>query len=249
MVPVLAAIAISVKVVAHPLNCTSLNPSPTLQVIEPGPGVDAAGRRRLVECGRQSRQAIRNAHNQRLRQVMRGKPALPIGGRVAAQDDDGRGREQFAERHAKAAVAAGLAFHRRLEGLERAFGGFAPARLAEQMAQTVECKRGNAVARRRCVVVADLGAMDQAFVIVADKKEAAVIAVFELIEQHLRKIARPRDVAGAQIVLHELDQRIEQKSVIVEIGVQMRAAVLAGCQQTAVAPERCAQKIRRAPCP
>ena len=102
---------------------------------------------------------------------------------------------------------------------QRARRGFAIARLAGEMPEPVQRKRRDAVAGWRRVVAAALGAIQQLLVIVADEKESAVLAVFELVEQHVRERARPLEISRAKIVLHELDQRVEQKRVIVEIGV------------------------------
>ena len=116
-------------------------------------------------------------------------------------------------------MRAGLPLHRRFERFERAGGGCAPLRFTEQMAKSVQRQGGDAVARGCGMVVAAFTALDEVLVIRADEKEAGGYAVFELLEQYCGQLARPGDVGAAQLMLHEFDQRVEQKSVIVEIGV------------------------------
>src|SRR5438309_5095672 len=111
---------------------------------------------------------------------------------------------------------------------ERALGGSRVARLAGEKVQALQGERRHAVARRRGVVVAGLGAVDQALVIVAGEEEAAVLPVLELLEQDFGELLGERERFALELRLQELDQRGEQKSVVVEVGVEMRLPVLAG---------------------
>ena len=55
-------------------------------------------------------------------------------------------------------------------------------------------------------------------------------------EQYLREFARPLHIRCTQLGLHQFQQRIEHEGVVVEVGVQVRAAVLVSREQSAVLP-------------
>ena len=140
---------------------------------------------------------------------MRGEPDLPGGGIDSAQYNNDRWFELFIERDTEAGMRAGLPLHRRFERFECAGGCCAPLRFAEQMAKSVQRQGGDAVARGCGMVVAAFAALDELLVIMADEKEAAVYAVFELLKQYRGQLARPDDIGAAQLMLHEFDQRVE----------------------------------------
>src|SRR3954468_20573637 len=115
------------------------------------------------------------------------------------------------------------------------------------MPQAVERKRGDAIAGGRVVACADFRAMQQLLVVVTYEEESAVICVLELCEQNFCQFTRPVKVGGMKLCLHEFEQRIEQKRVIVEISIQAGFAILVAGEQPAVAPKIRADKICRAP--
>ena len=141
--------------------------------------------------------------------------------------------------------------HRRREKPHRALARLDVTRLRAQMAEHDERARRDAVARRCRVVVPGLRPVEKPLVVVAREEEAAVLRVFELVQQNVGELARPRVVLDAKPRLHELEQRVEQERVIVEVRVEVRALALARGEQPAVAPRRAAQRVgsarRRAP--
>ena len=72
--------------------------------------------------------------------------------------------------------------------------------------------------------------------IVTGEKEAAMLAILKLIEQSIRQCACEFQILDAKLALHQLYQGVEQKRVVIEIGVQVRLAVLVRSQQLAFAP-------------
>ena len=70
----------------------------------------------------------------------------------------------------------------------------------------------------------------------AYKEKPAGFAIFKLFEQYIGELARPCEICEAKIVLHQFEQCIEQESIIVEVRIKVRLAVLVCCQQPAVAP-------------
>ncbi len=111
--------------------------------------------------------------------------------------------------------------------------------------QALQGERRRAVPRGRGVVVARLGTVDQPLVIVAGEEKSAVLPVLELLEQDLRELFRERERFAVELRLQELDQRGEQKSVIVQIGVQVRYAVLVSGEKPLVFPHRTADEGER----
>ena len=106
------------------------------------------------------------------------------------------------------------------------------------MAEPLQRQRGDGVARGRGVVVARFGALYEFFVIVAGEPKPARGAVFELLQKHLGEVFSELERIGTELGLHHIEQRGQQKSVVIEIGVEMGAAVLAGSEQALVTPHR-----------
>ena len=97
-------------------------------------------------------------------------------------------------------------------------------------------QRRHAITRGRGIVVAGLGAVNQLLVIVTGEKEAAMLAILKLLEQSIRECARELHILDAKLALHQLQQSVEQKRVVIQVGVQVRLAVLVRGQQLAIAP-------------
>src|SRR3989442_16035456 len=134
--------------------------------------------------------------------------------RRPAKDHRARGPLVLLERDEQGRVPSRLLAHRGMKLRERALGGERVARLAGEKVQALQGERRHAVSRRRGVVVAGLGAVDQALVIVAGEEEAAVLLVLELIEQNFGELLGERERIALELRLQQLDQRGEQKSAV-----------------------------------
>ena len=114
------------------------------------PSVDSGAVRRngLVQNGGQPahlpRHCVRYPHHQRRGPVHAGKRALPGHDRIAIspQDHQRRRREVLVERGGKAHKTAGLTLQPRVEELQRPLDGIEVARLADQMAETLQRNSG-----------------------------------------------------------------------------------------------------------
>src|SRR5688572_19942289 len=87
--------------------------------------------------------------------------------------------------------------------------------------------------------------MDELLVVVGDEVEPAGVAVLELRQQQLRDLARKSEIVGAEIGLHHLDQRVEQESMVVEVGAEVSDAILVGGEQPITRLARSARKLAR----
>src|SRR5579859_8094962 len=90
--------------------------------------------------------------------------------------------------------------------------------------------------------------MDQCFVILRGEEKSAVGGILELFQQHCRQFLRELKIAAAPSGLQQLQQRIDKKRVVVEIGGQVGTPVLVCCEQTAVAPKVMPDEIHRGGC-
>ena len=115
------------------------------------------------------------------------------------------------------------------------------------MPQPLQGVSGDAVARGRSVVVAGLDAVDQCLVIVAGEEEAAC-SILEMGQQGIAERFAEGQQAGIEFRLQQFQHGLEQIGVIVEIGVQVGVAVLAGRQQAAALPQFLPDEIQRAAC-
>src|SRR5258708_19628046 len=88
------------------------------------------------------------------------------------------------------------------------------AGLADEKMQALQGERRRAVPRRRGVVVARLGTVDQPLVIVAGEEKSAVLPVLELLEQDLRELFRERERFAVELRLQQLDHRRTRKTYI-----------------------------------
>src|SRR4029079_6787472 len=95
-------------------------------------------------------------------------------------------------------------------------------------------------------VLAGLRTMDQLLVVVGDEEEAARHPVLEALEEGVRELAREKEILLAKARLHELEEGFQQQRVIVEVGVQVRHAVLVGGEQ-APAPRALLRVPQRGP--
>ena len=132
----------------------------------------------------------------------------------------------------------------RPRGFQRALGG-----RRDSEARRAETPAGRArTPRRRCrrngVVAEGLAAMDEPLVIGGGEIESAAFRI----GKERPASPRPESCANsrsrsAPTSLQELEQRIGEKRVVVEIGMQMRTAVLVGCEQPSLLPQRAVDEI------
>ena len=80
-----------------------------------------------------------------------------------------------------------MAFCMGVKKLEDRLCGAAVFHVAGEIRKPLQRKCGDTVARRRGVVVARLGTMDEFFVIVAGEEKATVGLIFKLFQQHVCK--------------------------------------------------------------
>src|SRR5439155_21280424 len=74
------------------------------------------------------------------------------------------------------------------------------------------------------------------FVVMAREKEAATLAVLEARKQRFRELCRPFEILAPEPRLQQLDQRSQQKCMVIEIRIEIGSVAAAGRQQTAVTP-------------
>ena len=103
-----------------------------------------------------------------------------------------------------------------------------------------EC--GNAVARRCGLVGERLGAVDELLVVVGREIEAAVVGVLEMPEQEVGDFHCESQVLCIPSRLQQLEQRIQEKRVVVEVGAETCMAVLVTGQQASVDDEPVAKE-------
>jgi hypothetical protein len=58
----------------------------------------------------------------------------------------------------------------------------------------------------------------------------AAAAVLELLQEDVQEFRRELKIAAAPSSLQQLEQRVSQEDIVIEIGVEMRVAILVGCQ-------------------
>ncbi len=152
-------------------------------------------------------------------------------------------REVLLECGEQADVPVRIFVHRPPGGAQGSLGGVEVARFAEQEAETLQGERRDSVARGHGFVGQRLGTMDQRFVIVGREPEATVLAVLEMREQQLGNVTGKREVCAVPACLQQLEQRIEQEGMVVEISGEFRLAVLVAGQQPTVLYEIRADEV------
>src|SRR5436309_14633294 len=175
------------------------------------PGVDLAssglgeGRRQVAELG-----PGRDHHG--VRQIALSERASPAPQlrRRPAKDQRARRPLVLLQRDEQRRVPSRLFADGGMKLRERALGSERVARLAGEKVQALQGERRHAVSRRRGVVVAGLGAVDQPLVIVAGEEEPAVLLVLELLEQHLGEVLAKSERARVEFRLQELQERGEE---------------------------------------
>ena len=85
--------------------------------------------------------------------------------------------------------------------------------------------------------------MDEPLVIGRGEIESSAFAVGEAVQDRLGEAPREFEVAITPASLQQLEQRIGEKRIVVEIGIQMRAAVLVRCEQPPLLPQRAVDEI------
>ncbi len=108
------------------------------------------------------------------------------------------------------------------------------ARFAAQRREAQEAEGGGAVAGRDRVVADLLAAGDQLLVVGRGGEEAAALGVAEAGDHRVGQLPRGGEPARLEARFVEDEERFEQEGVVLEVGVQVGAAVLVGAQQVAV---------------
>ena len=108
------------------------------------------------------------------------------------------------------------------------------AMVAGQRSESQEAVRGGGVARGDRVVVDVLAARDQLLVVGGGGEEAAVLGVGEALDHRVRGRAGGVEPARLEGRLVERQQRLDQKGVVLQIGIQLRLAAVEGAQQPAI---------------
>src|SRR2546429_2248255 len=119
------------------------------------------------------------------------------------------------------------------------------AGLAEEVAEAQQHARGDTVARRRGVVAEALHAMNERLVIVGSEIEAAGPLVGEVLQHHPDELLRKIELLAPETQLLQLERRVGEEHVVVEIGVEVRTALHVGREQPPVAPQPRADEIER----
>ena len=83
--------------------------------------------------------------------------------------------------------------------------------------------------------------------LVRGEKEAARLRVFEPREQRFGEVAREIEIRLHVLALQKLEQRGDQKCVIVQVGAKMRPAVLVSRKKPPVAPHSQPNVLERTP--
>ena len=95
--------------------------------------------------------------------------------------------------------------------------------------------------------MARLGAVDQPLVVAPGEKEPAALRVLELLEHRVGHVFGKVEPLDREVGLQVFDQRIDEERVVVEIRIQVRAAVLVGGKQPSVLPHRVVDESQRPP--
>src|SRR5688572_5257693 len=87
--------------------------------------------------------------------------------------------------------------------------------------------------------------MHELLVIVGGEVETAVLAIFEMLQQCVRKLYRKLQIGTAPACLQQLDQTIEQESMIIQICWEARATFFVRGQQAPLTPAVRANEVDR----
>jgi len=73
-------------------------------------------------------------------------------------------------------------------------------------------------------------------VVTGHEIESSRLRVLEAREEDISQLARQRELVRTEFALDHLEQGVEQKRIVVEIGVEMGVPVLVGGHEPAIAP-------------
>ena len=71
--------------------------------------------------------------------------------------------------------------------------------------------------------------MHQLFVIIGGKEERTSFCILEVFDHHVGQLHRKIQVFRVPIRLQQLEQRVEQESVVIEIGRKTSRAIFVAC--------------------
>ena len=103
--------------------------------------------------------------------------------------------------------------------------------LAGERGEPQETEGRRRVARWDRVVLGILAARDQLLVVVRRREEAAALGVREAVDHRLGRLTRGVEPADLEGRLVERQQRLDQIRVVLEVGVELRLALLPGPQE------------------
>jgi hypothetical protein len=167
-------------------------------------------------------------------------PARRLG---AAQNENLQRLQGVLQRGDEAHVPLGVLSHTRKARAQRALGGREIARLAEQKPQPAQHGRRDGITCGNGVVAEGLAAMDEPLVIGGGEIESPAFRIGKAVQDRLGKCPCEFEVAIPPSSLQKLEQRLGKKRVVVEVGIQMRTAVLVGCEQPSLLPQRAVDEI------
>ena len=136
--------------------------------------------------------------------------------------------------------------HDRPRGAQRALRGREVARLSEQVPEAQQHACGNAVAGRRRIIAEHLAAVDQGLVIIRGEIETAGRVVGKALQHDIEELSCEAQLIGAEAHLLQLEDRVGEVHVVVQVRIQMGAALHGGCQQPAIPPQGGADEIEGA---
>jgi len=126
--------------------------------------------------------------------------------------------EIIVQRRDQRDVTMWILFHGPPGGPQSVLCGVQVARLAKQEPQPLQSKSGNAVTRGCRVIGHGFRPVHELLVIVGSEIEASIISVIEMLEQQLGKAHCQFEVFERPARLQQLQKRVEQKRVVVQVG-------------------------------
>src|SRR5688500_19626632 len=97
------------------------------------------------------------------------------------------------------------------------------------------------------MVLARLRTVNEPLVLTRGEEKAALGPILELLEHNVSEPRGELERLERKLLLQELELRRDQEGIVVEVCIQVGAAVLVGRRQAPIAPHRGADEIERAP--
>src|SRR5664279_1323407 len=110
------------------------------------------------------------------------------------------------------------------------------------MAQPLQSDGSDTVATWRGIIIALPGAMNQHFMAVSGEIKTTLLS-FKFLQQGFSQILSEGHINRSIFSLHQLQQGIKQKSIVIQISIQMCYITLASSEQTVIHPKFFMDKI------